>query len=208
MLALALKPTVTHLRLMTDKPDSRDADTLAPDTDRAGRDTEPPDAVEDAKATRALQTLLPQRQLSEPVKEMAIDQLLRMYEDARKREHDLLDADGKLARLADERAQRIKQETVDELAAVVDRLAGQPVQELSQTVARLAEAMQAERAKNAEQDDRIAAIEKLVADLKTELLEVIQRETTSAAQKIEALEQLIHDLKANATRAPQSQSPG
>lgn len=131
-LARQLSPTATRsLRLisMTDETERRDTPTdLAPGLP-AGHDTQPPPAI--PRAARV-------PQLSDRMRDQSIDQLLRMYQAAQDRESDLLDADGKLARLNDERADRIKTETIRELSIVVDQIAGAPVRELSRKISDLA----------------------------------------------------------------------
>ncbi len=140
----------------------RTTDMAPPPTDTEpsarDRDTEPPGPDE----VRSLATMLPgilPRALSEPVRDQSIDQLLRMYEAARQREHDLLDSSGKLAQLHEERAKRIKGETVAELSDVVDRIAGRPIRALAERIDSLANDVQSLRKNDAEHDKRLADIE-------------------------------------------------
>lgn len=134
--AIQLPYTAPLLRLtrMTDDTERlRETPTDVAPGLPADRDTQPPPVI--PRAGRV-------PQLSEPIAEASIDLLLRMYQAAQDRETDLLDADGKLARINDKRADRIKAETVSEtvleLSKVVDALAGKPVRELTRKVGELA----------------------------------------------------------------------
>lgn len=138
-LARLLAPTnspIRRLRIvaMTDPTERRDHPTDA---------SPPPEAATNPVASMvAIPPPGGVPRLTEEIRDASIDQLLRMYHDARKREHDLLDADGIIAKRADERADRTRRETVKELSSVVDRIAGEPVRDLARKLAGIADEVQ------------------------------------------------------------------
>jgi DNA repair exonuclease SbcCD ATPase subunit len=92
-LARKLQPTATHsLRLLTAMPedqDPRETDTIAPDTDRANRETLPPGEA-DVEASRAAATMLPAAPSLAPPPappeywKAAYDKLCEVHEDAKR----------------------------------------------------------------------------------------------------------------------------
>jgi len=117
---------------------------LPPPSDE--RDTDPPDPSEEIEERRALATMLPEQRepahesrLSEATRADSVNQLLRMYSDQKQRDADLLDPEGKLAQINEERAERIKRETVRELAEIVDKVAGAPIRDLKRMFAEMAD---------------------------------------------------------------------
>jgi len=125
-----------------------DHSELPPPSDE--RDTDPPDPAEEIEERRALATMLPEQRepaqqepahesrLSEAVRADSVNQLLKIYADHQQREEDLLSEHGKLAQINEDRANRIKRETVRELAEIVDKVAGAPIRDLKRMFAELA----------------------------------------------------------------------
>ena len=125
-----------------------DHSELPPPSDE--RDTDPPDPAEEIEERGALATMLPEQRepaqqepahesrLSEAVRADSVNQLLKIYADHQQREEDLLSEHGKLAQINEDRANRIKRETVRELAEIVDKVAGAPIRDLKRMFAELA----------------------------------------------------------------------
>lgn len=107
---IRLQTTVPHLRLiMTDHEDRQAGDTIAPDTDRAARETEPPGEA-DAEATRVMTTMVPPATtpaldenglvpIPSSMPELLYNQLMLVHQKQTQRDHDLLDTDGRYANL-------------------------------------------------------------------------------------------------------------
>ncbi len=127
-------------------------------------------------------------QLSEPIREASIDQLLRMYSAAQEREHDLLDPDGRLALLHDARSNRMKSEIVSELSAAIDKLAGQPIQQLSARVSRIAEKLLSVESKNEEQDRQLGDIRDELSNINSAITTIMLQQVASAAPERRLLE--------------------
>ncbi len=136
-LALTYRP-LPHLRLLT----MTDANESPPPSDE--RDTDPPDPSEELEERQALATMLPEQRdlahesrLSEATRADSVNQLLRMYSEQKQRDADLLDPTGRLAQINEERAERIKRETIRELSDVVDKVAGVPIRDLKRTISEI-----------------------------------------------------------------------
>lgn len=129
----------------------------------------------------------------------AVNQLLRMYQDAQRREHDLLDADGKLAKLNDDRAVRMHKATVEELSLVVDNLAGQPVRALSQRMDGFSQALKDNERRDSEQD-------KLIADLRARL-ERFERQNESFGNEMREIRGTLTELSLSQDEAPSADMP-
>jgi len=143
------------------KPEALDQlaarDELAP----PARDTKPPrEMTEDQKDAEALAI----RQSLTPVDigVGAVDQLIQLYQENNRRTRELLDPNSTFNRNSEERSQRIKRETVEELSRVVDDLAGRPVRELSERLDVLSKAVKVNEAHDTEQD-------RLLVDLRSRL---------------------------------------
>jgi CheY-like chemotaxis protein len=171
MLARRIHPAAPHLRLMSND-----------DTDRRETPTDvapaPPSGTEETTSPHASPgPIIPKAgkipQLSEPIREASIDQLLRMYQSAQDREHDLLDPDGRLALLHDARANRMRAEIVAELSTAIDTLAGKPIQTLTARVSRVAEKLINVEAKNDEQDRQLVRLTEELSNLNSALTTIM-----------------------------------
>ncbi len=213
--ATILPPTITHLRLIAAMPDdhedSRSAPTMAPDAvrDTEGPDTEPPGSAD----VLLMHTMIPPADgtpkldanglVEKPsnMPELLYNQLMKVHQAQAQRDHDLLDADGVLAK----RAQR----NVEEFGAVVERIAGEPMRELAQVLGTVADDLRALRTTvdekvlpQLERHDR--AIGELKAEavrLRAELV-AARAELLAATKRIDELENQAHDA---APPAPASQ---
>lgn len=164
-LARLLAPTTTQSRrrlrivAMTD-PTSRERDTLPPEPLSEAAAMQGADAEE--KALR-----------EDMIRRWGINELLKVHAQVGNYQRELLDADGSFARRADERAERIKRETVVELGTIVDRVAGEPVRDLARRLGKLA--------------DGLVKI--------GETVELTRHETERNAREIEKLQTSYSDLK-------------
>jgi CheY-like chemotaxis protein len=160
------------------------------ETDRRDTPTDvaPPPIAEDATNPNASPgPIIPRAgkvpQLSEPIREASIDQLLRMYQAAQEREHDLLDPDGRLALLHDARSNRMRAEIVAELSAAIDTLAGKPIRDLSTRVSRVAEKLLTVEARNDEQDRELSRIVNELSNLNSALTTLMLLQGYSAPER-------------------------
>lgn len=163
-------PTPTpFLRLlsdMTDQNETREAPTLAPETDRDQRGTLPPDAADDVKAADRSETLLPPTGEPRPKGasqrpsdffEAAYNKLVEVHEQQGKRDQELYDEHGKFAGL---------------LGSIIDRsltgfakLLEPRLVTIEKNLAKL-ERQHAQLKEDTER--RFAEFERLIADLKEE----------------------------------------
>lgn len=185
----ARAPRRNHLRIMSpnephdtlpptsaiDREEPTRPESARPVMAPPARDTQPPrELTEDEKDEEALAI---RRSLSPlDVGRVAVDQLITLYQDAKRRDHDYLDPDGRFARQSEERAQRVKRETIRELSQVVDDVAGRPLRELLERVA-------AGERKDAEQDRQISDL-KARLDRLTELFGNELREINTALTEL------------------------
>lgn len=104
-------PTRPNLRAMpNDQDDSREATTLAPDTDRGEeRDTQPPDPIVEAK----LSTMIPAANTPQTIEELAKSELVVLYRKAISMHESLLGAEGLL--------EQNRRGIVDDISTIVDR---------------------------------------------------------------------------------------
>jgi hypothetical protein len=197
--ARRLSPAATQLRLiMTD--DNETSETLAPDTDRATRDTTPPDPVAEAGALKALATMLPAAPLASPAPappeywKAAYDKLVEIHEDSKK------DRDTRQAR-EDALVGRFVAAAKESSDANRDNLItalGEVAKSVEDIGAKLVVLEETAKAKDAAQDKRLAEgdarflqIERSVAELRT---------------RFDALVTELAQAKANAARPPEAPS--
>jgi hypothetical protein len=215
-LARKLTFTAPTLRLiMTD--DNETTDTLVPETDRNERRTLPPGEA-DAEATRVAQTMLPAAPSGPALKldadmlvinpqdmpSLLYNQLMRVHQQQLKRDEEMFEPEGRFAALQREQHRLLvlgfKEATAQALEPKIDELA----QELRSFSERVTEKDTAQDERLAEGDKRFAAIERSIADLKDELLALVNRATADAAKRIDALESELAKARADAARPPET----
>jgi DNA repair exonuclease SbcCD ATPase subunit len=178
---------------MTDFDDSRQRETMAPDTEPATN----PEASSVPLVPRAPRA----PRLSEHVRDQSIDELLRLHSVVQEHIRDLLDPDGRLAKRQDDRLERLRRDIVLELGGALESLAGQPLKRLEARLAKLAELLTSVRhevelvrhdveqlvPRVAGSEARITAMEREVADLRSRLeqQETLLREIRALADRLD-----------------------
>jgi hypothetical protein len=198
--AIRLLPTATHLRLIQPMPqddiDSTHAPTEAsgPPSSPPGRPTIPPPPNAPTDVGERPATLPPPAMTQEEldaeadairasltpagIAKVAADKLIEMYQYSQRRDFDLLDNDGKLARQQRSLLGKFKTEVVGELAGVVSDITNTAMGQLGEKIAGLARGQT-----------------KQGADIDS-----LKREMSSLKKQVKALEQKVKEIDA---RSPQ-----
>jgi CheY-like chemotaxis protein len=130
----------------------------------------PPEMTEDEKDEEALAVRMALSPLA--VASDAVSTLIKLYQESNRRTYDILDPHGAFALASEDRSQRIKRETVEELSKVVDNLAGKPVRDLSQRLDVLSKALKDNETRDSEQDKQITVLRNRIESFEGELREM------------------------------------
>jgi hypothetical protein len=160
----------SHLRAMPNEQDERETtETLAPETDREGRDTKPPGA-DDAEAGRVAATMLPAAP-SAPAPappeywKAAYDKLVEIHEEQRKDREARAARDDALVSRLSAAAKEASDSSVAHLTTALGGI-GESVERIANRLVKLEENDEAHARRLADGEERFASIEKQLADLK------------------------------------------